>query len=170
MPTTSVKILGFNYELPAPYSAGHTCSATEADALNKILAKGLSKGLHKVLAAGLKPTGFTAVSHLSPDQASDIAAMGEEYIRDYCIGFSRGHDTTRAERTEANRIARQMLETALYKQGKKLTDLTAGEQEEQISVLANNEKVLAEASRRVKVTQEIAERAHGELLESLGND
>ncbi len=169
MPTTPVRILGFALDLPQPYSAGHCCSAAEAAALNRILVKGLSKGLHKVLSAGLRPTGYENARGLSEDQKSDIVARGEEYVADYCLGFAQGHETQRAIRVECERIARQMLETTLYRQGKKLGDLPDGERDEEIARLAASEKVREEAERRIRVTQEIANRAHDDLLEVLGN-
>lgn len=170
MSTTPVKVLGFSYELPQPYAVGHCCTAAEASALNRILTRGLAKGLYKVLSSGLKPLGHDRAEGLSDAQRSGVESMGLEYIADFCLGFSAGHETTRSIRVEAERIARQMLETQLYKQGKSLKDLHEKEREAHIDQLAVSDRVRAEAERRVRVTQEIAERAHGELLESLGED
>lgn len=170
MPTSPVRILGFSYELPQPYSQGHVCSAAEAAALNRVLTRGISKGLYKVLLAGINPTGHSEASKLSEEQRSAISAMGAEFIEDHCLGFSMGHEVQRSIRVEAERIARGLLETQLYKQGKSLKDLAEADRAEQISQLASTERVRTEAERRVKVTQEIAERAHGELLESLGEN
>lgn len=170
MPTTPVKILGFSYELPQSYSAGHVCSASEAAALNKVLVRGLSKGLYKVLAGALRPTGFTSAEGLGADTVAAIQEMGTEFINDHCMGFSAGHDVQRSIKVEADRIARQMLETQLYRKGQNLKDLTEADRAAQLAQIAQSERVRAEAERRVHVTQEIAERAHGELLENLGGE
>lgn len=168
MPTSPVKILGFSYELPQPYNVGHICSVAEAAALNRVLTKGISKGLYKVLAGALRATGFNSREGLGADAAAAIQEMGAEYVSDYCLGFSAGHDVQRSIRIEAERIARQMLETSLYRKGQSLKDLTEKDRISQIDQLASSEKVRAEAERRVQVTQEIAGRAHDELLESIG--
>lgn len=170
LPTSQVRILGFTFELPQPYSVGHVCSTAEAAALNKVLVKGISKGLYKVLAAALRPTGYTSAAGVAVEAAAKIWAAGNEYISDYSLGFSEGHEIQRAIRIEAERIGRQMLETQLYKQGKSLKDLSEADKTDQIAQYASSDKVRTEAERRVKVTQEIAEKAHGELLESLGEN
>jgi hypothetical protein len=164
MPFRPVKILSFDYDLPQPYSAAHSCSPAEAEALNQLLAKGMAKGLYKVLAAGIARTGVSDSKFLTDDQRSDIEDQGLEYINDFSLGFAQGHDFQRSLRVEAERIARGILESQLYKQGKSIKDLGDGEKTERISLLAGSESVRDEALRRVKVTQEIASRAHIELL------
>lgn len=143
-----VQILGFKFLIPTPYHAGHVCTASEADMLNRMLVRGTSKGLFK---------------QLSSASGADAQARGEEYIADYALGFAQGHDTQRSIRIEADRIARGILEARLYAKGQTSHDLEPHTLAEELSALASSEKVRAEAERRTKVTQEIAERAHDEL-------
>lgn len=170
VPEVPVNILGLSFQLPQPYSAGHTCSAAEADALNKVLVRGLSKGLYKVLKRALERLGYSSGSSLTSDEKPDVLAQGQEYIEDFAVSFSVGHDEARAVRTESLRIARALVETKLNATGQRTSDLNVQDYEAQVQKLAASERVQSEAQRRVKVTQEIANRAHDELLEALGEN
>jgi hypothetical protein len=161
----SAKILGFQFDLATPYAVGHICTYAEAEALNKLLVRGLAKGLHKVIDSQL--AGFDKV--LDPDQRAAITESGLEYIEEFTLGFSAGHDIARAIRLECSRLARQMLEVQLNREGRVLKDLTPGEVHSALSDLMKSERIVAEATRRVSVTQEIAQRAEAELHEALGD-
>ena len=60
------------------------------------------------------------------------------------------------------------LEVQLNRQGKTLKDLPVDQQKVALADLARSEKVVAEANRRVAVTQEIAQKAQAELTAALG--
>jgi hypothetical protein len=162
----SAKILGQSFELPAPYNTGHVCTAAEADTLNRLLVRGLAKGLHKVIDATLDdcsvPRDPTA------DERAGITEAGLEYIEEFTLGFALGHDVARAIRLECDRLAKQTLEVQLNRQGKTLKDLPADQQRTTLIDLARSEKIVKEAERRVSVTQEIALKAQAELQEALG--
>jgi hypothetical protein len=166
MPTA--KILGFEFELPAPYASGHTCTLAEAEALNRLLVRGLAKGLHKIIDSRLNDAG-AAKAGLSADQQADVTEAGLEYINEFVLGFSRGHDVARAIRLECDRLAKQALEVHLNRSGKSFADLSPNVLRSELAQLAKSEKIVTEANRRVAVTQEIALKAQAELQEALGD-
>jgi len=166
----SAKILGFEFQLPAPYATQHVCTAAEAEALNRLLVRGLAKGLHKVLDSKLVEAHERSGSGpLSVDEIAEAQEAGLEYIREFILGFALGHDVARAIRLECDRLARQALEVHLNRQGKGLSDLSPDVLRAELAQLAKSEKIVAEANRRVAVTQEIAQKAQAELQEALGD-
>lgn len=164
----SAKILGFQFDLPSPYATGHQCTLAEAEALNRLLVRGLAKGLHKVLDSGLADHAHMEGGELSADQRSELTELGLEYINEFVLGFALGHDVAKAIRLECDRLAKQTLEVQLNRQGKTLKDLPADQQRSALTDLARSEKIVKEAERRVSVTQEIALKAQAELQEALG--
>jgi hypothetical protein len=164
----SAHILGFSFDLPAPYTAGHVCTLAEAEALNRLLVRGLAKGLHKVLDTRNTAHELSGGGPLSADEVAASQEAGLEYISEFVLGFALGHDVARAIRLECDRPAKQLLEVQLNRQGKTLKDLPADELRSTLTDLARSEKVLTEANRRVSVTQEIAQKAQAELQEALG--
>jgi hypothetical protein len=161
-----IRILGFDFELATPYAAGHTCSANEAQTLNRALVKGISKGMFKVLTAarGAQLHGAETAA-LSEDQRSALHEAGLAYIAEFTEGFALGHERTRAIRIECERIARQLLEAQCNAKGASSRDLPETELQARLAELVASEKVRAEAERRVQVTLEIAQSAHADLLE-----
>ena len=157
------KILGFEFQLPANYAQGHTCTPAEAEALNRLLVRGLAKGLHKVIDHHLGQYD----EEPDADQRAAITENGLEYIEEFALGFSLGHDVARAIRLECDRLAKQTLEVQLNRAGKSLKDLPGEELRTLLNDLAKSEKVVNEANRRVSVTQEIALKAQAELQEAL---
>jgi len=166
--TTQVHILGFSFSIPTPYVSGHVCTQAEAHALNRLLVRGTSKGLHKVLSGEMYEAERRDLP-LTAETKQVIASAGEDYIAEFRAGFAEGHEEVRATKVEASRIARQLLEAQLNRQGRSLSSLSSGEQEMLLNDLVNSEKVRNEALRRVSVTREIAERAHDELLSAEGS-
>ena len=163
----SAHILGFSFHLPSPYSAGHTCTAAEAESLNRLLVRGLAKGLHRVLDTRHVAHEMSGGGPLSQDEIAASQEAGLEYIQEFVLGFALGHDVARAIRLECDRLAKQLLEVQLNRQGKILKDLTPDEQRSALTDLSRSEKVVTEANRRVSVTQEIAQKAQAELQEAL---
>lgn len=169
MPTTNVSILGTTLSIAHPYAPGHVCSAAEADALNRLLVKGISKGLFKVLTNARSGLGLAHGETADADQQSELITRAEAYVLEFAEGFAQGHERLRSIRLECDRIARQLLDTQLNREGRTARELSADEQHSRLSELAQSEKVRTEAERRVNVTQEIAQRAHGDLLSSMGD-
>jgi len=165
MPTTQIRILGFDFELTHPYATGHQCTQNEAQTLNRALTKGISKGMFKVLTATRTQMGLHADAPLGADQAAAMHEAGLAYISEFSEGFALGHERTRAIRIECERIARQLLEAQCNAKGTSARDLPETELVARLSELASSEKVRGEAERRVQVTLEIAQSAHADLLE-----
>jgi hypothetical protein len=164
----SATILGFQFELPSPYATGHQCTLAEAEALNRLLVRGLAKGLHKVIDARHEAHERSGDGPFSQDEVAETQEAGLEYINEFVLGFALGHDVARAIRLECDRLAKQTLEVQLNRQGKTLKDLPADQQRTALIDLARSEKIVKEAERRVSVTQEIALKAQAELQEALG--
>jgi hypothetical protein len=164
----AAKILGHSFQLPAPYNAGHVCTQAEAEALNRLLVRGLAKGLHKIIDSRQAARAKDSHGTFGLDDLADDQEAGLEYINEFVLGFSLGHDVARAIRLECDRLAKQLLEVQLNRSGRTLKDLSADEQRTALADLARSEKVVNEANRRVSVTQEIAQRAQAELQEALG--
>jgi hypothetical protein len=160
---TTIRILACQFDIPRTYAAGHVCTETEAQTLHRALVKGISKGLFKVLTNAKAELGRAHGDTLSADDVAELQRRGEEYIAEYALGFSHGHDRLRAIRIECDRIARQLAEAKYNASGKRL-DASTPEVRTLLAELAASERVRTEAERRVNVTQEIAQRAHGELL------
>ena len=117
MPEVLINILGFKFALSAPYVSGHVCTAAEAQALNKMLVRGTSKGLHKVLTGELDKVKKRSLP-LDGETRALIARAGEEHISEFREGFAQGHDVVRATKVESARIARQLLEAQLNHEGR----------------------------------------------------
>ena len=131
-----LSILGTTLTTPEPYASGHCCTAAEAAVLNAALTRGIAKMLHRELTA-------------------DLAADTSKAISEYLKGFSAGHERLRAIQAEARRIARGHIEAQLYRHGKKLEELAAGEREELVATEAARAEVFAEATRRIDTLRSI---------------
>lgn len=151
-----------NHEIltPEPYSAGHCCSPAEASVLNAALTRGLAKGAYRLLS--------------DARERGELVTAGaiDTFVESFLKGFTEGHERLRAIETEARRIARARLEAALYRSGRKLSELAEGEQREAIQREAEKEEVLAEARRRIDALRALGSEAasRGEDLEELVSD
>jgi hypothetical protein len=154
--TTTIRILGQQFTIQHKYTAGHVCTQNEANVLNRALAKGISKGLHKVLAQ-------TRSQHdpQTGDGQAELQRAGEDYIAEFVVGFAQGHERLRAIRLEAERIAKQLVSIQLNAAGR--TEIAPGELATMLDELVASEKVRSEAERRVALTFEIAQDAYAEL-------
>jgi hypothetical protein len=158
-----VNILGFSTLLPQPYSAGHVVTQAEADALNRLLVRGLSKALHRVLLDALAPHGARVMGQVGDAVRDATAARAAVFISEYVEGFANGHDRLRAIDVEARRIAALAVETDLYRQGRALREVPAVELDAMVSALAASPRVREEAQRRVDDLAQIARSAHADL-------
>lgn len=122
--------------------------------LNAALTRGLAKLAYRELASAQEVGRERAEGEL------------ERSIEGYRKGFAEGHERLRAIEAEARRLARDRIEAALYRYGKALKDLAAGEQQELIAREAETSSVLAEATRRIDTLRAIG--AGG--LEELSSD
>ena len=123
--------------------------------LNAALTRGLAKGLYRVLQETTDPD----------ERPGRVTAFIQEYLR----GFSEGHERLRVIENEARRIGRARVEAALYRSGKRLSELAGGEVTALIAREAEKPEVLAEATRRIDTLRAFgSESATGEAsLEEL---
>ena len=164
----SISILGFDLALDDRYRAGQSITASEAGILNRSLARGIGKGLHRVLAGAIKVRGGKVAGELDDLGREECRSLAREFIEQHSLGFSQGFEKLRAIEVEARRIALGALESGLYRQGKRLTDISEGEREGKLDELILSPAIRKEAEKRVESTTRIANMAHEELLASLG--
>lgn len=158
-----LQILGLSLNTPEPYAGGHTCTPAEASVLNYALTRGLAKGLYRLLREVSEKRGTLQGS---PQDLADC----ERYMQEYLRGFAQGHERLAAIETEARRIGRARVEAALYRAGRKLSDLAKGEAELAISKEAEKPDVLAEATRRIDLLRSIGRADQQSSLEELISD
>jgi hypothetical protein len=163
-----INILGFSIDVPTTYSAGHPCTASEAEVLNRILTRTIAKGLYKTLVTGLALRHAESFDGLSSDEErSEVRALAQGFIERFTLGFSQGHERLAAVEVEARRIAMAVLEAALYRRGQKLGELHEQEREDKIRELMLSANVRREAETRVDGARALAGAAHEELLASI---
>jgi hypothetical protein len=162
-----INILGFSVEVPTTYSAGHVCTASEAETLNRILTRTAAKGLYKTLSAGLASRLVGADEDLTQAMRAELIELANGYVERFTLGFSQGHERLAAVEVEARRIATSVLEAALYRRGQKLADLHEHEREDKVRELMLSENVRREAETRIDGARALAGAAHEELLASI---
>ena len=163
-----VNILGFSVAISEPYSVGHVCTEHEALALNRIMVRGIAKGLHGVISRACAQLGYSSGDMMTEADRDSVMEMANEFVTTFSLGFARGHETLRAIDVEARRIALSALETALYKRGQRMADISEEERNEKIAELLWLPSIRREAEKRVEDNQRLASAAHAELLAALG--
>lgn len=163
MPAQSVKVLGFTFAVPANYAAGHVCTASEAEALNRLLVHGTAKALHKQLASALAAREANNAEELDGPQRQACQLEGLDRIASFALGFAQGHSKLAAIEVEARRIAQQALETWLNAQGKSIEDIPVSERATKLAQLTASPMIRESATRRVEEAQGLAARANEEL-------
>lgn len=169
---TKINILGLSCEVPTTYSAGHVCTQSEAETLNRILVRTIAKGIYKVIGAALAVRGGVPVESMSAKDRGEVLALAQGFIERFTLGFSQGHERLAAVEVEARRIALAVLEAALYRRGQKLGEMPEGEREDKLRELMLSANVRREAETRIDGARALAGAAHEELLASIagGND
>lgn len=141
-PTGSFIIQDRPFDIPKPFSEGHTCTGAEAGVLNQTLAENVRNNL----AARVKKN----VDEGTFDQATMQAEI-DEYIEEYEFGVRRGRGPTDPIEREALNIAKDHVKGALRKANYKLADVdTADINRLAEQVVAENPDITKEAERRVK--------------------
>jgi hypothetical protein len=149
-----ITVLGYSFNITKQYSAGHVCTESEAQALQRYFNRHLAKGVHKV------------ISEMISAQASaeDILARGRAFVSQFTQGFTQGHERLRAINSEARRIALQAIETNMYKRGLSLKSLSPPELEDMVVQLSSEDSIRKVAEERVRQVQTIAMTAHDDLF------
>jgi hypothetical protein len=161
MPDAKAKIiLGETFQISQPYAEGHTLTAAEAKALNQTRAENIGNNMRSLVKEA-QDKGDT----------SELAAKVAEYDARYEFSMGTVGGASRVVRDpverEARAIARDILKAHLAKNGRKLTlakdapqdekDEWAAQVEEQIDAIAQNEKVINAAKKRVKDKKNLAD-------------
>lgn len=143
MPTITIHDLQF--DLSAPYAAGHPCTAPEAAALNTARASNLrnifAKKVKEAADAGLSPAHINLLK-------SEFATLDRTYA------FANPRATDPVLRA-AHRIATDLATEELRKKGRPRGDLADGVFESAVARIAASPGVVAEAERRVAATRSI---------------
>jgi hypothetical protein len=151
----NITILGFTFPITQRYDAGHVCSESEAQALQRYFNRHLAKGIHKAIA-----------DMVGVDSNSEIQSRGEQFSSQFAIGFTQGHERIRAINAEARSMALQAIETRMYKRGQNVKSLTQFELEDMVTKLSAQEGIQKIAEERVDYIQRIARSAHDDLTNS----
>jgi hypothetical protein len=155
-----ITVLGFVFQITQIYRAGHTCTESEAQALQRYFNRHLAKGVHKVI------SGMVSAQK----SAGDVQARGDGFVSQFTQGFTHGHERLRAINSEARRIAMQAIETNMYKRGLSLKSLSPPELEDMVMELAGQAGIRAVAEERVRQVQHIAMTAHEDLFSISAQD
>lgn len=157
----TIVIQGLEFNVPAPYVAGHVLSENEASALNGLL----HENLRNNFAAKVKK----AREGVPEGEAVDIAALQAEldtYASTYEFNVRRAGGGGGVKRDpverEALKLAKDAIYNALKAKGKKRKDYTVEQIEEAAEKLLASDKgasIRAAAEARVKAAQAVADEA-----------
>ena len=106
-------VRGIKLNIPAPFSAGHTCTEGEASSLNQTLVENVRNNLAADIEESIKK-----------GEAIDASQkMVDEYVQEYEFGVRRGglRETDPVE-SAAREIALELAKRSVRKSGKSLKD------------------------------------------------
>lgn len=153
----SITIQGIDFTIPQPYNAGHVLTENEARHLNQTYAENVRNNFAKTVKASLD-----GVEGAVP-QADLVAALAE-YTSKYSLDSVRAVGTSTARsldpvEKEALSLAKDIVKSALEKQGRKLTPPKEASDEDKaaykdsiqakIEEIASREEVIAAAKKNV---------------------
>lgn len=149
---TPTLILGISFQCPAPYQAGHVCTASEARVLNSELAENVRNNFTKRVKAVKTAHGGNPPPHQLLALRAEFAAYAAQYA------FGSGKST----RGSNDPVLRQALEIArpLARNMWREKGLDPKHDQEGfnglVAQIASSPRVLAEAQRRVDAVQAVA--------------
>lgn len=149
----TIRIYDNEFEVPQPYSEGHTLSAIEAKVLNQCFAENIGNNQR----AAIKK----AIDEGTLDQArKDFATYAEGYqFTEAAAGGSR--QTMTPEEKEAKKIATALVMGELKKQGKTKKEVDKDAFDAEVARVAQIDKVIAAAKKRVKDANQLADLLSG---------
>lgn len=155
MSTRELSIFGVKFEIAAPFAEGHVCNAAEAGTLNQTRAENISNLARKKVAEAKGEGDWTDESIA---KAAEIVAKIDN---EYAFGIRQASGPRAATRTPLEReieaIAKAVLNDKLTKQGKKAKDFTKEALAEAVATIAQNEKVIALAKKRLADRAKLSE-------------
>lgn len=153
-----VTIAGLIFSMTNPYAPGHVCTAGEASQLNQVR----HENLRNNFAAKVRAAVEAAETAGTDVDTATLQAELDEYDSKYQMGVRQrgagGGRVVDPVAREARSIAKDMLNNALKKKGKKVGDLSAELLKEKIDeILAKYPNITEAAKQRVAERQAIAE-------------
>lgn len=143
----TISIYDMEFSVPQPYDAGYTLSAVEAKVLNQCFAENIGNNQRKHIKNAI------AEGTLEAARAA-FAAYASSYIfTEAAIGGTR-QSLTPLEK-EARKIATAQVLKHLKKSNRKRSDVDKEAFAAEVARLAENEKVLKLAKRRLKEAEEL---------------
>lgn len=167
---TQVTIAGEQFEIKAPYAAGHPLNEAEASVLNQTFLENVrnnSAGKIKAAKEVAEKAGtvFSVDTFLVGEGAEQVTLR--QSLQAYADAYEFGVRTARTSepvdpvQREARAIAKEALAAAMKAKGIKRKDLTDEQYEAAVAQHAASDKVQKEANRRQKAKADLG-------LESLG--
>jgi hypothetical protein len=157
--TKTISIYGQEFEVQQPYNEGHAISAIEAKVLNQVRAENVANNQRKNIKAAIDG-GEGAPSMDEARAAFAEYEAGYEFTEAAAGGGSRA--TLTPLQKEAKKIATALVMKHLKDSGRKKSDVDAEAFAAQVAQLAEDDKVLKIAKRRVKENEELAELAEAD--------
>lgn len=154
-PKSEITIQGATFNSPEPYSAGHTLTENEANALNQLLAENLRNNFAGTVKAALeKVEGKVADLDLI-----ELQSQFDAYAKEYEFGARR--TGTRVPKDpiahEAWKIATKIVNKALKKQNLDKAQLEEGKFESFVESLSKRADIVAAAKQAVEALQSLQE-------------
>lgn len=140
---SNITIAGIEFEIDAPYAAGHTLTENEAAALNQVRAENIGNNFRSKVAKLKDEKGDEA-------DFGPIQAELTEYAKSYAFGVRRASARVPADpvQAEAYRMARDDIAKALKAKGLKFADYPAEKIEEAIKRQLDAKPEYLEVARR----------------------
>lgn len=155
---TAITIQGHIFHVSAPYSEGHTLTANEAIALNRVRAENIRNNTAS-LVAKYNSDENGGYDHEAAQSA--VAAYDAEYN---FSGARLGRTPVDPVEREATRIAKEKITQALASKGIAVKSLVAGRFDSLVeNLLAKRPEIRVEAKRRLAEAAEAAGDVLGEL-------
>ena len=155
---TTIRIRQYSFDITDRYSAGHTCTPGEAQALNRLRAENIRNNMAPAVAEAADTTPDRQLSGPGLDSLRQRIAR---YDANY--EFVEKHTPSRpgALETELLRVATEQVEADARALGK---DLTVAQIVAMAKLMLGDPKVQAEARSRLAERQRIAQSALDDLL------
>jgi hypothetical protein len=165
-----ITIAGEQFEVGAPYAEGHVLTAIEAGVLNQTFLENVRNNCASKINAAKKaaeeakvPFNIDATVEVPGENEGDAPTSTtlRRQVQDYASAYTfqqrqaRTSEPVDPVEREAMRIARDILSEALKAQGIKRKDLTDEQYDGALGKIMAQEKVVAEAKRRVKGRESI---------------
>ena len=151
-------IAGQSFSVAQPYEEGHTVNAAEAKALNQTRKEAISNNLRSQITALKKEDGATdGEGNLTDEAAQRAEQIVSQYDSEYAISLTNtGGSRKDPVEKEAFALAKNAIHAALKQSGKSPKDVDQEALAAKIEEVANSDKVMAMARKRVKERQSIA--------------